>query len=265
MSTKNIKATLWQLQWIGLTTLVRREWVRMYKLHTQVFLPPVITTFLYLVIFGTIMTQRIGSIQGSSYTSFIAPGLIIMTVISNAYMNVSSSMFLLRFQKSIEELLVSPMHPGIILLGFCIGGILRGLVVALLVMMVFGFFDTIPWMQLPQIMLIIILVATLFSLAGFTNGILARSFDDIAIVPTFVLTPLSYLGGVFYTTSMLSPFWQQLTYFNPVFYMVNVLRQVMTGHQEVNPWFALSVIVGLITVFVVTNMILLKKGTGLRE
>ncbi len=251
-------------QWIGLCTLVRHEWERMYRVSTQVFLPPVITTFLYLLIFGTIMTQRIGPIQGNSYTLFIGPGLIMMAVINNAYLNVSSSLFLLRFQKSIEELLVSPMRPSLMLLGFCLGGVLRAVIVALMVMMVFGCFEPLAFTHFFQIMGIISLVAILFSLAGFTNGLLAHSFDDIAIVPTFILTPLTYLGGVFYTTNMLPSFWQHVVQFNPIFYMVNLLRQVMIAHQEVNFLMAIMVIIGLIVLFTLLNLILMKRNTGFR-
>lgn len=255
---------LWIIQWIGFCTLVRREWYRMCKIASQVFLPPVMTTFLYQIIFGTIMTQRIGLINGHNYISFIAPGLIMMAVIINSYSNVSSSLFLLRFQKSIEEILVSPLHPSLMLLGFCIGGILRGIVVALLVLLVFSFFEPIPWSQVLSMLGIVSLVALLFSLAGFTNAILARTFDDIALVPTFLLTPLSYLGGVFYTRSMLPTAWQHVIDYNPIFYMINALRHVMIGHQEVSFYSSLMVILGLIAVFIGVNWILLKKGTGLR-
>lgn len=252
-------------QLIGLYTMVRRELNRMFRIASQVFLPPVITTMLYFLIFGAIMGNRIGPIEGVSYTMFIAPGLVMMTVITNAYANVSTSLFTVRFQKSIEEVLISPMHYSLILLGYTLGGILRGVIVAFLVFLVAFFFLDINFNALPATLLIVVLVAALFSLAGFTNGMMARNFDDVALIPTFVLTPLTYLGGVFYSTSMLSPFFKQLTYFNPIFYMVNALRHAMIGQQEVNMTLAMSLIILMVIVLTGLNLVLLKRGTGLRE
>lgn len=252
-------------QLIGLYTIVRRELIRMFRIASQVFLPPVITTMLYFLIFGAIMGKRIGLIQGVNYTLFIAPGLVMMAVITNAYTNVSTSLFSVRFQKSIEELLISPMHYSLILLGYTLGGILRGTIVASLVFIVAFFFLDLDFRTLPMTLLIVILVAALFSLAGFTNGMLARNFDDVALVPTFVLAPLTYLGGVFYSTSMLAPVWKHLTYFNPIFYMVNALRHVMIGQEEVNMLLAMSLICLMIILLIGVNLVLLKRGTGLRE
>ena len=253
------------LQLIGLYTLVRRELIRMFRIATQVFLPPVITTLLYFLIFGAVMGQRIGPIEGASYMLFIAPGLVMMSVITNAYINVSTSLFSVRFQKSIEELLISPMHDSLILLGYTLGGILRSVIVAILVFLVAYLFLDIDIKSLPMTLVIVVLVAAVFSLAGFTNGMLARSFDDVAIVPTFVLTPLTYLGGVFYSTTMLPPVWQQVSAFNPVLYMVNALRHVMIGQQNVNMTLAMSLICTMLVGLTVLNLVLLKKGVGLRE
>lgn len=253
------------IQLIALYTLVRREIVRMFRIASQVFLPPIISTLLYFIIFGTVMGSRIGNIAGANYTLFIAPGLIMMAVVNNAYANVSSSLFSARFQKSIEEMLVSPMHNGVLLLGYTIGGILRGLIIGVLLFFVSAFFLDLNLAQLPATLGIIILVSAIFSLAGFTNAILARSFDDISIIPTFVLTPLTYLGGVFYSIHMLSPFWQKLMYANPVFYMVNLLRHTMTGQEEVSVIVALSFIGIFLILLIGINLMLLKKGTGLRE
>jgi ABC-2 type transport system permease protein len=252
-------------QLIGLYTLIRRELVRMFRIFIQVFLPPLITTLLYFLIFGSVMGGYIGSIQGTTYANFIAPGLIMMTVITNSYANVSNSLFSIRFQKNIEELLVSPMHYSLLLIGFTLGGILRGLIVAFLVILVAYFFIDIDLKSIPMTFVIVFLVAAVFSLAGFTNAILAKNFEDIAIVPTFILAPLTYLGGVFYTTDMLSPFWQKLTYFNPILYMVNALRHVMLGHREINMVLAMSIISGILLFLIVLNLILLKKGVGIRE
>lgn len=252
-------------QLLALYTIVRREIVRMFRIFSQVFLPPIITTLLYFLIFGAVIGGRIGQIQGISYSLFITPGLIMMAVITNAYSNVSSSLFSVRFQKNIEEMIASPMHYSILLFGFLLGGILRGVLVALLVFLVAACFVTIDFAVLPMTMLIVLLVSTLFSLAGFTNALVARNFDDISIVPTFILAPLTYLGGVFYASSMLSPVWQYVTYFNPIFYMVNALRHVMMKQQEMNMSLALGIIVGMVLALLALNIVLLKKGVGIKS
>ena len=252
-------------QLIALYTLIRRELVRMFRIASQVFLPPVITTLLYFLIFGSVIGDRIGSIQGISYAKFIAPGLILMTVITNAYSNVSTSLFSVRFQRSIEEMLVSPMHYSLLLLGYTLSGVLRGVIVAALVYIVACFFVEIDLTRIPMTLLVVVLVAALFSLAGFTNGMLARTFDDVALVPTFVLTPLTSLGGVFYGTSMLPWFWQQVSYFNPIYYMVNAIRQAMIGDQVGSMSFAMCIICSMLCVLIILNLVLLKKGIGLRD
>lgn len=252
-------------QLIALYTLVRREIVRMFRIASQVFLPPVITTGLYFLIFGTLIGNRIGEIQGVGYTMFIAPGLIMMSVITNAYSNVSTSLFSLRFQKSIEEILVSPMHNGLLLLGYVIGGVIRGLLIALLIFVVSSFFLKLEFNHLPLTLVVVLLVSALFSLTGFTNAMLARNFDDVMLIPTFVLTPLTYLGGVFYSISMLPPFWQTVSKFNPVVYMINAMRHAMIGQGEVNMTLSMGVIVCMLILMTAINMILLEKGVGLRE
>lgn len=252
-------------QLIALYTLIKHELVRMMRISSQVFLPPVITTTLYFLIFGTLIGQRIGPIQGASYLQFITPGLIMMAVIVNSYGGVSSSLFSLRFQKSIEEILVSPLHEGLLLLGFVLSGLLRGLIVATLVFCVSCFFIKTELSHLPLMLFIILLVSTIFSLAGFINGLVARNFDDVMLIPTFVLAPLSYLGGVFYTISMLPPFWQTLSHFNPILYMVNALRQTMIGQQEVSMKVAMIIIIGLLASLLLLSRILLKKGVGIRD
>lgn len=252
-------------QLIAFYTLLRREVVRMFRIASQVFLPPVIITALYFIIFGRLIGPRIGVISGVDYAMFIAPGLIMITVITNAYSNVCSSLFSVRFQKSIEEMLVSPMHPSLILLGYVLGGVLRGIIVASMVYLVSCFFLSINLAQLPMTLVVVILVSALFSLAGFANGMMARTFDDVAIVPTFILTPLTYLGGVFYSVHMLPPFWQKICYLNPIFYMVNALRHVMTGQNEVSMTLSVFIILFTIIIFTVFNLFLLAKGTGLRD
>ncbi|KTD39185.1 ABC transporter permease [Legionella nautarum] len=252
-------------QVIAIYTIIRRELVRMFRIASQVFLPPVITTALYFLIFGSLIGSRIGDISGVSYPVFIAPGLIMMSVISNSYANVSSSLYSVRFQRSIEEILVSPMHDGLLLLGYVLGGVIRGLIVAVLVYIVSSFFLEIKFTQIPITLLVILLVSAVFSLAGFTNAMLARNFDDIMIIPTFILTPLTYLGGVFYTTNMLPPFWQKISHLNPILYMVNALRNAMINVCEVNMLTSMFIICIMLVVLTALNMILLKKGVGLRE
>ena len=240
-----------QQQWIAFYTLVRRELVRMYRIASQVFLPPVITTVLYFLIFGTVMGSRIGTIHGFDYTMFIAPGLIIM--------------FSVRFQKSIEEILVSPMSDSLLLLGYVMGGILRGVIVAILVFLVAFFFLGFELNNLLLSFFVVFLISAIFALAGFTNGMVARTFDDIALVPTFILTPMTYLGGVFYSISMLSPFWQAVSKFNPIVYMINAMRHAMIGGAEVSMGLCMTVIVGLLIGFIALNLLLLKRGIGFRD
>ncbi|MBA2649516.1 MAG: ABC transporter permease [Legionella sp.] len=252
-------------QCISLYTLVRRELVRMIRISTQVFLPPVITTSLYFLIFGSLIGSRIGTISGVNYPNFITPGLIMMTVIVNSYGNVSSSLYSVRFQKSIEEMLISPMHNSLILLGYVLGGIFRGVIVALMVFLVSSFFMDIHVLSISMSFLVVLLASAIFSLAGFTNGMLAGDFDEIMLVPTFVLTPLTYLGGVFYSISMLPPFWQKMSLLNPVLYMVNALRHAMIGQIEVNMTIAMTVIISMLVFLIALNLILMKKGVGLRE
>jgi ABC-2 type transport system permease protein len=253
-------------QLIALYTIIRREMVRMLRISSQTFLPPVITTALYFLIFGAVIGERIGPVSGYSYSSFIAPGLITMGIITNAYSNVSTSLFSMRFQRSIEEILVSPMHWGIMLLGYVLGGVLRGMVVALLITCVAAFFVPINvFTHFPMLMLVLLLIAVIFSLAGFINGMLARTFDDVAFVPTFVLTPLIYLGGVFYATNMLPSVWQKITLFNPIYYMVHALRHVMLNQPSESIVYDLIIMGVLLIGLLVVNAILIKKGIGLRE
>ena len=252
-------------QLVGLYTILRREITRMFRISSQVFLPPVIQTLLYFLIFGSVIGNRLGLVQGVSYMLFIAPGLMMMTVITNAYSNVCTSLFNVRFQKSIEEVLISPIHYSLILVGYTLGGVVRGVIVACLVFAVSAFFVSFELHRIPMTLLVVVMVSALFSLAGFLNGMLARNFDDVALVPTFILTPLTYLGGVFYATSMLPVFWQKFTLINPIFYMVNALRHAMIGQQEINMSLAMMIIGLMLVILTAVNLRLLKIGVGLRE
>lgn len=254
-----------KLQLTALYTLIIRELLRMFRIFTQVFIPPVITTGLYFMIFGSLIGARIGDIGGVDYATFIAPGLIMMTVILNSYGNVSTSLFTSRFQKSIEEVLVSPLRDGLMLLGYVFGGVIRGMIVALLVYLVSCFFVDIPIQHPFLTLLVILMVAAIFSLAGFTNAMVARNFEDVMIIPTFVLTPLTYLGGVFYSTNMLPGIWKTISHFNPILYMVNALRFSMIGQKEVSLAAALWITVAILMALVVLNLYMIRKGVGLRD
>lgn len=252
------------LQYLALWTHVKHEIDRMLRIPLQVFLPSVITTLLYFLIFGAIIGKRIGPINQVDYTLFISPGLVMIAVITNAYANTASSVFSARFQHSIEELLVSPMHPGIFLLGYVLGGTIRGVMVALLVILVANFFIEWSWSHLPSTLVWIILFSTLFSLAGFINGMLASNFDDVFLVPTFILSPLTYLGGVFYSIEMLPSFWHHLARFNPIFYMISALRDVMIAEPFEYFYLTLVIVCLLIISLFMIIMHLFKKGVGIR-
>lgn len=254
-----------KITYISLYTIVKREWLRMVRIAGQVFLPPVITMSLYFLIFGTLIGKKIGMIQGVPYPLYIAPGLIMMTVINNAYSNVSSSLFSNRFQRSIEELLISPTPNFIILLGYMLGGVIRSFVIAILVTLITLFFIPLTVYSYPLLFLSILLIASLFALAGFTNGMLAKTFDDVMLIPTFILTPLTYLGGVFYSITMLPPLWQKISFYNPIFHMVNAFRYAMIGSSDTNVTLALSIIASLVILLWSLNVYLLHKGIGLKE
>jgi len=253
------------LQFTALKTHLQHEVKRMFRISFQVFLPSMITTLLYFLIFGAIIGQRIGDIDGVDYTLYITPGLVMIAVITNSYANVSSSLFSARFQRSVEELLMSPMHHSIFLLGYILGGVVRGVVVAILILFVAAFFVKLQWSHLPLTLLLIILFSSLFSLAGFINGMLAKTFNDIVIVPTFILSPLSYLGGVFYSINMLPPLWRTVSLFNPIYYSIDSLRYAMIGQSTTHFSLAMLFIGGLILFLIGLNLFLLKRGTGIRE
>lgn len=221
-------------QWVAFYTILRREIQRFTRIWVQTLLPPVITMSLYFVIFGALIGGRIGEMGGFDYMSFVVPGLIMMSVITNSYSNVVSSFFSSKFQHNIEELLVSPTPNYIILAGYVAGGMSRGILVGFIVTIVSLFFADIEIYSLPVTIAIVVLTSLLFSMAGLINAVFANTFDDISIVPTFVLTPLTYLGGVFYSVQLLPEFWQNVSLINPVLYMVNAFRYGMLGSCDVN-------------------------------
>ncbi len=246
-------------------TILRKEIVRFTRIWLQSLLPPVVTMFLYFVIFGKFIGSQIEDMAGTSYMQFIVPGLVMMAVITNSYSNVVSSFFSNKFQRSIEEILVSPIPNHVIVLGYVCGGMARGILVGILVTMTSLFFVPFQVHSVPFVALYIVLTSLLFSLAGLTNGIFARKFDDIAIVPTFVLTPLTYLGGVFYSIDLLPEFWRGLSKLNPILYMVNGFRYGFLGISDVNVFSGIVISVLFVTALFAANMHLLARGTGLKE
>ncbi|WP_370981465.1 ABC transporter permease [Agaribacterium sp. ZY112] len=219
---------------VALMTIIRKEVRRFMRIWVQTLIPPAITMTLYFLIFGSLIGSRIGQMGGYDYMSFVIPGLIMMAVINNSYSNVASSFYSAKYSKSIEELLVSPTPNYIIVLGWVTGGALRGLLVGLIVTLLSLFFTKLPLHSLVLTVGVVVLSAMLFALAGLINAIFANSFDDISVVPTFVLTPLTYLGGVFYTIDMLPSFWQWLSMFNPILYLVNLFRYGLLGVSDVS-------------------------------
>jgi len=250
---------------IALSTIVHREVRRFLRIWPQTLLPPAITMMLYFVIFGRLIGKQIGEMGGFSYMQYIAPGLIMMSVITNSYGNVVSSFFGSKFQRNIEELLVSPVSPHIILTGFIVGGILRGLAVGAIVTVLSLFFTQLQVHHLGITVLVVLLTAAIFSLGGFVNAVFARNFDDITIIPAFVLTPLTYLGGVFYSISLLPLFWQKISLANPILHMVNAFRYGILGVSDIR----LGVAIGFMSITAVILYLvcihLLVSGRGMRQ
>jgi ABC-2 type transport system permease protein len=246
-------------------TIVVKEILRFSRIWLQTIFPPAVMMSLYFIIFGKLIGSQIGDINGYTYMEYIVPGLILMSVITNSYSNVVSSFYSTKFHRHIEELLVSPISNFTILAGYVSGGVARGIAVGICVTIVSMFFTDLQITH-PLIMFsVVVLTAVLFSLAGFINAIFAKSFDDISIVPTFVLTTLTYLGGVFYSISMLPEFWQQVSYFNPVMYMVNVFRYGILGVTDASPLSAFIIIFLFIGVLVSISLWLLHKGIGIKS
>lgn len=249
----------------ALNTIVTREIRRFTRIWPQTLLPPAVTMTLYFVIFGNLIGSRIGQMGGYDYMSFIVPGLIMMSVITSSYANVVSSFFSMKFQRSIEELLVSPVPNVVILAGYVAGGMARGLGVGLIVTLLSLGFTKLHIHNLSVMILTVLLTSALFSLGGFINAMLATKFDDISIVPTFVLTPLTYLGGVFYSIQLLPAFWQGVSMINPILYMVNAFRYGILGVSDVDVRIALGMIFLFIIILSVVSLRLLKRGKGIRS
>lgn len=240
----------------------------MFRIWVQTFIPSVVTSVLYFLVFGTILGSRIGEIQGVDYMTFVVPGLVMLAIVTTSYANTSFTFFSSKFfMRSIDEVLVSPTPPWLLIAGFIGGGVLRGIITGALVLIVALFFTG---LSLPIASVLIIagfafLTALVFSLAGLVNGIYAKSMDGINIVPTFVLTPLVYLGGVFYSIHQLPEWWQTLTYANPLFYLINGFRYGFLGSADIALWISTGILVLLISILAGLNWYFIKTGLGLKQ
>jgi ABC-2 type transport system permease protein len=250
--------------YVSFASIARKEIIRIFRIWIQTLLPPVITISLYFLIFGGFIGSQLREIDGYSYMAFIAPGLIMMSIITNSYMNTVSSFFSAKFQRNIEELLVSPTPNWVIILGYVAGGMVRGLSVGLLVSLVSLFFIRLPLHSVFYTVLFGLLTSFVFSLAGMINGVFAKKFDDVSIIPTFVITPLTYLGGVFYSLSLLPDFWQMLSKVNPIVYMINGFRYGFLGISDISIYIGVGMLVLFAVILFAANLYLLKKGVGIR-
>lgn len=253
-----------QQQITAYRTILTKEILRFGRIWIQTVIPPMITTALYFVIFGKLIGSQIGDMEGFRYMEFIIPGLIMMAVITNSYANVVSSFYSAKFQRHIEEMLVSPVPNYIIILGFVSGGVARGITCGVAVTFVSLLFSPLHIHNLTVIVSIIFLTAVLFSLAGLINAVYAKSFDDISIVPTFVLTPLTYLGGIFYSITMLPGFWQNASMANPILYMINAFRYGFLGISDISLWASYGISLGFIAALYSYSLWLLRTGKGIR-
>lgn len=249
---------------VALKTIMMKEYLRFIRIWIQTVLPPAISVALYFIIFGQLIGSQIDDIEGYKYMDYIVPGLILMSVITNAYANVVSSFFSAKFHHSIEEMLVSPLPEHIILLGYVSGGLARGIIVGIAVTVVSMFFTDLHIHSYAVTITVFVLTSILFALAGFINAVYARSFDDISIIPTFVLTPLTYLGGIFYSINMLPEFWQHVSMINPILYMINAFRYGLLGITDIDLGTAFIIILGFITVLYFYSLRLLRLGIGLK-
>ena len=254
-----------QVNIVALQTIVYKETARIIRIWIQTLVPPMITMSLYFFIFGRLIGSRIGQINGHDYMDFIVPGLVMMSIITNAYSNVISSFFGSKFQKNIQEIMVAPVLPSVIIVGYTSGGVMRGMLVGFIVLLVSLFFTQLPLYNMLTILLFSILAAIVFSLAGFINALFAKRFDDVSIIPTFVLTPLTYLGGVFYSIEMLSSPWRELSLFNPILYLVNGFRYGFLGYTDVPLHYAFMALAVIALLLYSVCYYLIWRGYGLRS
>ena len=254
--------------WISFYTMLRKDIVRMFRIWVQTFLPSVITSCLYFLIFGAVLGSRIGTMQGVDYMTFVIPGLVMLAIVTNSYSNTSFTFFQSKFFfRGIDEILVSPTPPWLLIAGFISGGVVRGVLVGTIILLVSVFFTGLH-LAIHNILIIFgfaVLTALVFALAGLVNGVYAKSLDAINIVPTFVLTPLVYLGGVFYSVHSLPQAAQYVTYVNPIFYLINGFRYGFLGIADIAIWISLAVLSGMIAALVAINWYLIRTGLGLKQ
>lgn len=250
--------------WISYYTMMRKEFVRIVRIWSQTLLPPVVTSSLYFVVFGAFIGSQLAPIHGYSYMQFIVPGLIMMSVITSAYSNTVSTFFFAKMIHNLDELIVSPMPSWVVILGFVSGGVIRGLLVGILVLLVSLFFTHLVVFNALVLVSTIVLTSVIFSLGGLINGVFAKGFDGMSIVPTFVLTPLTYLGGIFYSIQQFPPFWQTVSLGNPILYMVNAFRYGFLGVSDVPVWVCFGVLVGFTLLFASILLWLFRHGVGVK-
>jgi len=251
-------------KYVAFRTIFDKEVTRILRIWTQTLLPSAITMTLYFLVFGTFIGSQVRDIDGFSYMEFIVPGIIMMAVITNSFMNVASSFFSTKFMRSVEELMVSPTPNYIIMWGYAAGGIFRGLLVGIVVLLISLFFTQLQIHNIFIVIVFILLTSIVFSLGGFLNAIFGKKFDDISIIPTFVLTPLTYLGGVFYSLDLLPPLLKTISLLNPIVYMVNGFRFGFLGISDINIWIGITILTTFTIALIYFNLYLMKKGTGLK-
>ncbi|MBM7070793.1 ABC transporter permease [Shewanella sp. 202IG2-18] len=254
-----------ELYWVAFKSIVTKEINRFTRIWVQTIVPPAITMTLYFLIFGSLVGSRIGSMEGFSYMEFIAPGLIMMSVITNSFSNVASSFYSAKFQRNLEEIMVAPVPHYVMIAGYVGGGVARGLMVGCIVTAVALFFVDIKLYSIPIVVLTVLLTSILFSLGGLVNAVFAKSYDDISIIPTFVLTPLTYLGGVFYSLSLLPSFWKDVAQINPIVYMINAFRYGFLGYSDISVGVSIGVTVGFCIGLFTLAYYLISRGIGLRS
>ncbi|HET9641276.1 MAG TPA: ABC transporter permease [Candidatus Paceibacterota bacterium] len=253
-------------QFISFYTMLRKGFIRIFRIWSQTLLPSVVTSVLYFAVFGSILGSRIGSLNGVPYILFVVPGLVMLSVITNSFMEVANTFFFSKFfSRNIDEILASPTPPWVIVAGFVATGVLRGMLIGVLVLIVSLFF-ALPSIAHPGVVLLFLFLSSMvFALGGLINGIYAKDFDGISIVPTFVLTPLVYLGGVFYSIHSLPAFWQKLSLLNPILYLINGFRYGFLGTADVSLWICTAVLLAMAAILIGVNLYFLKKGLGLRQ
>jgi ABC-2 type transport system permease protein len=256
---------LGRVRWVGYKTIVIREYGRIIRIWGQTLVPSAVNATLYFLIFGSLIGRRIGQMGGYDYRQYIAPGLIMMSVIQNSYANVVSSFFGAKFGKHLEEMLVSPLPNWLIILGYMTGGVVRGLLVGVVVTAVSLLFAHLPLHHVAVILAAVLLTSSTFALGGFINALLAKNFDQVNLIPTFVLTPLTYLGGVFYSVRILPAWAQQVSFANPILHMVNAFRFGFLGVSDVSIEDAFVIMVAAMAVLFVLADALMNRGAGIRD